>query len=144
MTFAIGIYNYKTPANVGMLFRSAYVFGANKLFTIGRRYEECAADTPKSTRHIEYVHFDSVQEFLDATDGKNVVSIEMTDRADYLGGYVHPDNAWYVLGNEVTGVPDEILDVSDNVIIQTAKPYSLNVAVAGSIVMSNRFAEELF
>ena len=36
--FGIGILNNKTKFNIGTLYRSAFIFGASFIYTIGRRY----------------------------------------------------------------------------------------------------------
>lgn len=42
--FEIGIYNNKTPSNLGTLWRSAYQLGAAGIFVIGQRYPKQASD----------------------------------------------------------------------------------------------------
>lgn len=46
--FGIGIYNPKTETNMGTLWRSAYNFGADFIFTIGMRYKKMGSDTAKA------------------------------------------------------------------------------------------------
>ena len=56
--FAIGIYESKTETNIGTLWRSAYNFGADFIFTIGKRYKKEPSDTTKSERHIPLYGYD--------------------------------------------------------------------------------------
>lgn len=50
--FGIGIEYPVTAKNVGTLWRSAHIMGADFMFVIGRRYTKVATDTLKSWRHI--------------------------------------------------------------------------------------------
>jgi tRNA (guanosine-2'-O-)-methyltransferase len=60
--FGIGIYQGKTSANLGTLWRSADVFSAHFIFTIGRKYKRQSSDTTKAFRKIplyNYVDFET-------------------------------------------------------------------------------------
>lgn len=62
--FEIGIYQGKTPTNLGTLWRSAYQLGASGVFLIGSRFHKQASDTLKVYRHIplwEYRDFEHFQ-----------------------------------------------------------------------------------
>lgn len=140
--FGIGIYNAKTEANMGTLFRSAQSFGASFVFTIGKRYTHQVTDTGKSTRHIPTYSYHDIDDFIDHLPSKcTVVGIELDDCARSLQTFVHPERACYLLGAEDTGLPDEVLMRCH---IVTKIPYAsrcLNVAVAGSIVIYDRVAK---
>ena len=53
-----------------------------------------------------------------------------------LKDLVHPKHAIYLLGAEDQGIPEELMKGHQKVHIDT--PHSLNVAVAGSIIMYDR------
>lgn len=55
--FAIGIENGKTSYNIGTLFRSADLFDAAFIFTVGRRYKRQPSDVLKSWRHMPLFNF---------------------------------------------------------------------------------------
>ena len=61
----------------------------------------------------------------------------MTEAAMPLDEFKHPDRAIYLLGNEISGLPSQILKQCQS-LIKLPGEYSLNVAVAGSIVMYDR------
>lgn len=42
--FGIGVYHPKHEINIGTLIRSAYIFGANYVFTVGRRYKRQSSE----------------------------------------------------------------------------------------------------
>lgn len=135
--FGIGVYHPKTTENIGTLWRSAHNFGADFIFTIGKRYKKQASDTTKADRHIplfEYESFDDFKKHI--PKGCRMVFIEQTEGANNVAHTNHPESAVYVLGAEDHGVPENIMVGHQKMFIDT--PMCLNVAVAGSIVMYDR------
>ena len=139
--FTIGIENSKTPMNIGTLWRSAYVFGAAGIFTINRRYERQASDNIGAINHIPLQHFQTFPEFFEALPfGAKLVGIELDDRATPLRKYVHADRAVYLLGAEDHGLTERAREACHDLIVLPGK-MSLNVAVAGSVVMAHRIMQ---
>ncbi len=64
----------------------------------------------------------------------------MGEDAIPLAEYDHPDRAVYLLGNEISGLPPQILEQCQS-LLKLPGEYSLNVAVTGSIVMYDRIAK---
>jgi len=139
--FGIGIINGKNQINLGTLWRSANIFGASFIFTIGCRYPKRgqATDTMKTPRHIPLYEYDSFEEFSIPRDCE-LISIELNVSSKQIIQFKHPQRAIYLLGAEDTGIPDYILDKSR--IIQLPGDHCLNVSVAGSIVMYDRIAKQ--
>ena len=136
--FGIGIYGPKMTKNIGTLWRTADIFGADFMFTIGKRYETMRSDKRKSWRHIplfEYEDFSSFRSSL-PKDSK-LVGIELDERSQPLMTYTHPERVVYLLGAEDFGLPEDVIASCDD-IIQLPGDYSLNVSVAGSIVIYDR------
>jgi len=141
--FGIGIYHIKNKVNIGTLWRSAYIYGASFVFTIGRRYEKQSSDTIKAYRHIPLWHFDDFEDFIKHSPyNTQIICIEITDNAYSLDNFCHPERAIYLLGAEDYGIPKSILRGRIKVYIPTARQFCLNVAVAGSVVMYDRFVKE--
>lgn len=141
--FGIGIYHPKTTENIGTLWRSAHNFGADFIFTIGKRYQKQASDTTKAPRHIplyEYLSFADFKRHIPS--GCQIVCIEQTEDAKNLVDVSHPESAIYLLGAEDYGIPEKLMRGLQKVFIDT--PMCLNVAVAGSIVMFDRQAKKKF
>ena len=137
--FGIGIYNPKTTENMGTLWRSAHLFGSDFIFTIGRRYKKQPTDTAKSFRHIPLFNFEDWEDFIKHIPmNSKIVIVEQSERHQ-LGEFTHPKQAVYVLGAEDYGVPEEYWKGNMVVNIPTEKITSLNVAVAGSIVLYDRY-----
>ena len=140
--FGIGVYCPKTEQNVGTLWRSATLYGADFIFTVGRRYEKQASDTMQAWRHIPLWNF---VDFADLNDhlpcACPIVCVEQYVNAHDLRGFVHPERAAYLLGAEDSGIPESILDGRYVVQIPSLLPQCANVAVAGSIVLYDRFVK---
>ncbi len=136
--FEIGIYQNKTPANLGTLWRSAFQLGAAGIFTIGHRYPIQSSDTLKTHRHIPLRMFDTFEQFQDARPFNcPLIGIEMGGKA--LSGFKHHERAIYLLGAEDHGLPAKILEKCQHIIsLESINTNSFNVAVAGSLVMYSR------
>ena len=136
--FGIGIMNGKTPENLGVLWRTAQNLGANFIFTIGKRYAKQACDTHNAVGAIPYFHYKTFEDFqTHLPKGAMLVGIELTEDAISLEEFKHPRNCVYLLGAEDHGLPNVAIEKSQH-IIKFNTPKSLNVAVAGSIIMYDR------
>ena len=136
--FGIGIYHPKRETNVGTLWRSAHIFGASFLFTIGRRYSHQCSDTLKVPHRVPLFSYESFSAFLASLPNHGrLVAVELDDHAVPASDFVHPQQAVYILGAEDNGLPPAILSKCCS-IIQLPGDFCLNVAVAGSIVMYDR------
>lgn len=140
--FAMGIYQPKSEVNVGTLWRTANLMGASMLFTIGARYQKQSGDTMVSHKHMPLIHFNTIDDAINAkSEDIPMVGVELIEGyTSPLHLFKHPLSAWYLLGAEDRGIPVDVLNKMERVVtIHTAKPYSLNVSVAGSIVAYDRF-----
>jgi len=136
--YGIGICNGKTEANVGTLWRSAAIFGASFIFTIGERYKKQASDTMKAWRHIPFYNYKTFDDFYKAMPYDcQLVGVELDDRSHKINNFIHPERCLYLLGAEDSGISETALRHC-HTIIQLPGDYCLNVAVAGSIVMYDR------
>ncbi len=136
--FGIGIVNSKNHHNIGTLWRSAVNFGANFIFTIGKRYTREASDTCSSIKHIPLYHYADFEDFnKHRPHGCDLVAVEQTNSSRNIVSFIHPERCIYLLGAEDHGLPTEAISKSQS-IIHIDTPLCLNVAVAGSIVMFSR------
>lgn len=142
--FAIGIYGNKTPENLGTLWRSASLYEAAFTFTVGARYPASryfhATDTTKSALHTPMFHFTTVDDLIEhLPHAAPLVGVELDPRAEELSSYHHLERAVYLLGAEDNGLPPAVLNRCHALVqIETIAPWSMNVAVAGSILMHDR------
>ncbi len=142
--FGIGVHGIKNEINIGTLWRSAYILGAAFIFTVGRRYKKQASDTTAADRHIPLFDYLSMEELVaHLPHDCQLVCVENNEGAIPLAEFKHPERAVYLLGAEDRGLPKAILERYKSVIIESEKPYSLNVATAGTIVIYDRYAKRL-
>lgn len=140
--YGIGIVGSKTPINVGTLWRSAGILGADFIFTAGRRYPQQASDTIKTWKHTPMFEFNNADELFAALPkGCLPVAVEMDPRSKPLARFVHPERAVYLLGAEDNGLPKKVLERCP-VSVAIPGDHSLNVAVAGSIVVYDRVSKQ--
>jgi len=136
--FGIGIQNGKTPENLGVLWRSAQNMGASFIFTIGNRYAKQACDTHKAVGAMPYFHYNTFDEFYEMLPkGAMLVGVELNPRSVPLETFEHPRRCVYLLGAEDHGLPKAAMEKSHH-LVKFDTPKSINVAVAGSIVMYDR------
>lgn len=136
--FGIGIFHGKNEENIGTLWRSANILGADFIFTIGKRYSKQCTDTMNTPKHIPLWHFDNWDDmFHHVPYNCPVVAIELDDRSVPLETFVHPERCIYLLGAEDHGLPPEILDRCWAT-VQLLGDRCMNVSTAGSIVMYDR------
>lgn len=139
--FAIGIEHGKNGANVGTLWRSANIMGAAFIFTVGRRYKRQPSDTLESWRHIPLFHFDTIDDLkAHAPHDSLLVGVEMDDAAEPVESFKHPARAVYLLGAEDHGLSPEAIKASQKLVVLPGER-SLNVSVAGSLVLYDRHAK---
>ena len=139
--YGIGVMQHKRGYNIGTLWRSAYILGASYIFTIGKSYKKQSSDVLKSWREIPLFHYEDFDDFYKHIPyNSKLVGIELDERAEILSEYTHTPRAVYLLGAEDNGLSPEVLDRCHE-LIQLPGANSLNVAVAGSIVMHDRVSK---
>jgi tRNA G18 (ribose-2'-O)-methylase SpoU len=140
--FGIGIQNGKTPENLGVLWRTAQNMGANFIFTIGNRYANQACDTKNAVKSLPYFHYETFEDFYKhLPKGARIVGVEITDDAQSLEDFHHPKRCVYLLGAEDHGLTKAAIEKS-HFLVKFPSIESLNVAVAGSIVLYDRTREK--
>jgi len=125
------------PGNLGTLIRSAVAFGFNRILL--------SSDTvdifnPKVIRATQGAIFKISYEIGDLIELiRNYPNYKViTTSLNVRHSYTKSDKQILVLGNESNGVSDELLAIADsNYLVHTDSVESLNVAVAGSIIMNN-------
>jgi tRNA G18 (ribose-2'-O)-methylase SpoU len=138
--WGIGVYHPKTAENVGTLWRAAHLYGASFIYTIGARYRRQASDTTKAWRSIPLLHYTDFDTFNAARPfAAPLVGIELDPRAVALSSFEHPKQAVYLLGAEDHGLPASVIEKCQHIVqIEAAQPWSMNVAMAGSLVAYSR------
>jgi len=136
--FGIGIQNGKTPENLGVLWRTAQNMGASFIYTIGNRYANQACDTRNAVKSLPYFHYKTFEDFYKhLPKGARIVGVEITNEAETLEDFHHPKRCVYLLGAEDHGLSKIAIEKS-HFLVKFSSIESLNVAVAGSIVLYDR------
>ena len=139
--FGIGIVRGKTAGNAGVLWRSAAQLGAAFTFTVGARFEkeDDKTDAIAAWRRVPQFAYDDVAQLVTATPrGAALVGIEMGGQA--LETFAHPERCVYVLGAEDEGLPKSVRRACRHVVaLPSIRSASYNVAVAGALVLYDRF-----
>jgi tRNA G18 (ribose-2'-O)-methylase SpoU len=141
---SIGVYHPKYEVNLGTLWRAAHLFGASQIFTIGMRYKPQASDTSKAWRHIPLITYPDLDAFQACRPFRApLVGVELTPEAVPVHEFEHPKQAIYLLGAEDHGLPARVLEKCQHVVrIEAVAPWSMNVAMAGSIILHDRLVKQ--
>ncbi len=141
--FEIGIIQGKNSDNLGTLWRSANIMGANGIFTIGARYpKKHRTDTMNTPNNIPLREFDNFDTFLKSIPrGTEIIAVELDDRAENLITFKHPKRAIYLLGAEDKGISEDCIKKCNRILKIPFDKNSFNVAVSGSIIIYDRIAK---
>ena len=137
--FGIGVEGLNKAMNAGSLFRTAHAFGAGFLFTVGASYDRRKggnADTSDAVGSLPLYSFDSVVD-MSLPEDCALIGVEITGEAKLLPSFRHPRCAAYILGGERGELSKELLGLCDDV-VQFPTKFSVNLAIAGAIVMYDR------
>jgi tRNA G18 (ribose-2'-O)-methylase SpoU len=140
--FGIGAEGVSKSANVGALLRTAHAFGASFCFTLGTGFDARAgrsADTADTPAHVPLWRFADAAE-LRVPQGCKLVGVELHDDAAELPSFRHPLSAAYVLGPERSSLSPALLARCDH-LVRIPTRFSLNLAVAGALVLYDRLLQ---
>ncbi len=134
--------NIRSMHNVGSVFRSADAFLLQAIFLCGYTPQPPHRDIQKTalgaTETVDWIYYASaVEAVVDAkSHGYKVYGIEQTVGSTSLQKFRPDAPIAIVFGNEVEGVSDEVLRVTDGCIEipQMGMKHSLNISVAAGIV----------
>ena len=138
--------NIRSLNNIGSIFRTCDAFLVSKIYLCGitakppnRKINKTALG---STESVEWEYFKSTIKLIEKlkSEGVKIWSIEQVERAQKLNYIEKIDSKLkhaIVFGNEITGVDQKIIDISENTIEidQYGTKHSLNVSVAAGIVI---------
>lgn len=140
--------NIRSCHNVGAMFRTADATGVSKLFLVGYTAQPPKIQIDKvslgAEKWMPWEHrdIDDLENLIKELKKENfrVIALEKSDDSIELSEYTKPDNSIaLILGNEVDGVDQNILQLCDDVvhIEMKGKKESLNVSIAAGIAMYN-------
>jgi len=137
----IGLYNPKSPDNVGSVMRAAGCYGVNSVFYTGQRYDIAKpfyTDTHKTYEALPLIGVDDLESIVPF--GCVPVAVELVDGAKPLPSYKHPPRAFYIfgpedgtLGKKITNFCSETLYVPTN--------GCMNLAATVNVILYDRMAK---
>lgn len=139
--FYIALDNIRSAENVGSMLRSAESFGTDRVFLVGITPDLSHPKVKKtslgSEDNLDIVYEKDSVALAEKLKKENfeIVSLEICEGSIDIEDFVFKKNICLFLGNEVSGVAKEILDISDRIIKipMAGKKESLNVAVSFGI-----------
>ena len=139
--------------NIGSVFRTCDTFRVEAVYLCGICQTPPATEIHKTAlgaeESVAWKYFKTALEAVDELKqaGYTVLSVEQVEHSTKLHTFVPDRDKKYavVLGNEVKGVHQEVVDASNGCleIPQQGTKHSMNVSVTAGIVIYT-FAEELF
>jgi tRNA G18 (ribose-2'-O)-methylase SpoU len=143
--------NIRSLNNIGSVFRTADAFLVEKIYLCGI----CASPPNKeihktalgATESVDWEYFKNTKKVITKLKSENykILSVEQTENSVMLNDFAPKKNEKYaiILGNEVKGVQQEIVDISDIVIEipQFGTKHSINISVANGIVVWDIFSK---
>ena len=136
--------NIRSMHNVGSVFRTADSFLVEKMYLCGYTPQPPHRDINKTalgaTETVAWEYAATTVEAVQTlqAQGYKVFAVEQAEGAVYLDQFNPPaQKIAIVMGNEVEGVADEVLDICDGCIEipQLGSKHSLNISVAAGIII---------
>jgi 23S rRNA (guanosine2251-2'-O)-methyltransferase len=134
----------RSLSNVGSVFRTCDSFQVSQLILCGITgrppHREIQKTALGATETVDWFHCENIENEIRRlkSEGKIILSVEQSEKSilpDEIGEF--DGHLCLVFGNEVNGVSQNVINLSDAVveIPQSGTKHSLNVAVAAGIVV---------
>ena len=143
MEVVVVAHNIRSMHNVGSIFRATYCFGVKKLFLTGYTATPPQKEISKvsicTEEFVDWEYRDDVELLIDELKEKGyvVAALEIDERSVNIGTFSTDKPVALILGNEVEGIDQSLLDKSDVIleIPYTGKRTSINLSVATGIAL---------
>jgi 23S rRNA (guanosine2251-2'-O)-methyltransferase len=142
---ALVLDNIRSLHNIGSIFRSADCFAIAHVFLCGITatppHREINKTALGATDSVDWSYFESTEELIKHLKNEEwiVCSVEQTQNSTSLLNFsLSPEKKYcFILGNEVDGVSQDVINISDYVIElrQFGTKHSLNVSVCAGIIL---------
>ena len=143
------LHDIRSAENVGAIFRTSDAIGISKIYLsgytpapidrFGRKRKDIAKSALGSEESVPWESIPSIGKQIDLLkkEKRNIVAIEQDMRAIDYKKYTIQKPTVFVVGNEVDGLPKEILQKCDSIleIPMRGRKESLNVSVAFGIAL---------
>ncbi len=142
---AVVLDNVRSALNVGSVFRTVDGLGLQEIYLCGITsrppHKEISKTAIGATHSVQWQYFESLATAIEDLKSKGylVLGIEQTNESQSLETYKFSSDRdiAIVLGNEVEGISDEILDLLDASIEipQYGTKHSFNVSVCAGMIL---------
>ncbi|WDE13830.1 RNA methyltransferase [Thalassomonas haliotis] len=137
----IGLFNPKTPENVGSVMRAAGCYGVNSVFYTGKRYDfakQFCTDTSNRHLDIPLIGVEKLQTIipLDCVP----VAVDLIEGAKPLIDYKHPPRAFYIFGPEDGTLKKSITNFCRETIYVPTNG-CMNLAASVNVILYDRLAK---
>ncbi|MBD3615720.1 MAG: RNA methyltransferase [Gracilimonas sp.] len=139
------VHNIRSLHNVGSIFRSADAFGISEIILSGYSATPPRPEINKTAigaeEFVDWRYFETATEALNDLKGEGyyIVGLEQTKESTPLPALDAQalEKICIVLGNEVTGIDEDILSLIDEFVAipQYGHKHSLNVSVAAGVIL---------
>lgn len=143
--------NVRSLNNIGSVFRSSDAFLVEKIYLCGITAKPPHKDIQKTalgaTDTVNWEYAEDTLTLIEhlKQDGVKIVAVEQAENAVFLNDFSPnvTDKYAVVFGNEVKGVQQEVVTVSDTVIEipQFGTKHSLNISVSTGVVLWDLFCK---
>lgn len=149
MDVSIILHNIRSSENVGSIFRTADAAGVSKVYVAGYtpapldRFKRKNAKLIKASlgaeESVPWEMYADIFELIERLkkEGIQIVAVEQSPQSIPYTSFVPDGPTAFIFGNEVEGVPQDILDAVDSVIEipMHGEKESLNVSVTAGIIL---------
>jgi tRNA G18 (ribose-2'-O)-methylase SpoU len=132
----IAIENWQHDLNIGTIVRTANAFNVRAVHIIGKRHWN-RRGAMVTDRYLSIYHHETVEQFVLATKGRQLIAIDNLPNAIPLSQVVFPKKCVLVFGGEGPGISSEMQNAAEKMIKieQFGSTRPPNVGVAAGIVM---------
>ena len=144
--------NIRSMHNIGSIFRTSDGFAVEQIYLCGITAQPPHREIEKTalgaTQSVNWTYFETPLQAVEKlrADGYQIIAIEQAEDSTMLNEFTPLNNNKYalILGNEVNGVSDEIMQQIDTCIEipQFGTKHSFNVVVSAGIVLWDFYAKK--
>lgn len=138
----IGLFNPKSPTNVGGVIRAAGCYQADEVRYSGSRYDRAAKYHTDTHDAHDRVRVNAVDDLIANLDAETkIVCVELALGATALPHFQHPDKAIYLFGPEDGSLPQSLVDKADEV-VYVPTVGCMNLAASVNVLLYDRLVKQ--
>lgn len=138
---SIGLFNPKSPSNVGAVLRAAGCYGVREVRYCGERFDRAKkyqTDTKNVGSTIPLIHENDL--LSRRPPDIALICVEIAEGATSLPAFTHPENALYCFGPEDGSLPQRLIDAADDVVYVPTFG-CMNLAASVNVILYDRLAK---